>query len=728
MSDLEDLIEANAIKGAETKVTPSDNETPGGARAQSAKPVIAASFLSSLVTRQRDNPQHPLRVLIRGVRVDGDLDLAFGEITCPLILQSCDLGPVYLANATAGLLGFWECRIPGGIWAEGLSCASSFLLTGSHAGAVSLSYANIEGSLGLDQAVLSEKDGYSLAGDGIQVGRCIFLRGARAGRVRLLGARIGANFEGQGTQLSLAPGGSQSHAPDHVVLGLDGARIEGNVILSEGFGASGPVFKGTVFMRDVRVDGSFSCVGARFLGASNGYALEIDRSEVSHNLEWHNVSIEGGVSANGLRVGGSWQCAGASLAAEPASPYALLADGLQVGGALLLHKGFTASGGVRLFGARIAQSVDCSGGHFQASPQAGITEKQALVLDGARIGGGLFFRDRFCAEGEIRFPGAHVEGPLRWKNATLRNANETVVMAESARLDGAVSFENCLVEGAVRMGSTLMGQGLCIQKSALCHASGNALDLSYAQIEQQLSITETTVDGRLALTHASAARWEWNPSKDPEVRADLLGFTYDTLVQATTAVRLNDWLSWMKRNAQSSPQPYRQLERAFRADGHEQDARVIYIEGRRALRTQLMTRRGKLWDWILYRLLGYGYKSGRALWALVFVFALGCLVSAGGYREHVIAPIRATAYACAVAGRPLPAAYPRFHPFLYSLHNTLPFIFEGQSHYWRPRETFSVSATSFWLLEGWMVFQIVLSQLLWILAAAGFTGLVRKGD
>ncbi len=155
---------------------------------------------------------------------------------------------------------------------------------------------------------------------------------------------------------------------------------------------------------------------------------------------------------------------------------------------------------------------------------------------------------------------------------------------------------------------------------------------------------------------------------------------------------------------------------------------MIYIEGRRALWTQLTTRRGKLWDWTLDRLLGYGYKSGRALWALVFVFALGCLVSAGGYREHVIAPIRASAYARAVAGRPLPAAYPRFHPFLYSLHNTLPFIFEGQSHYWRPRETSSVSTASFWLLEGWMVFQIVLSQLLWILAAAGFTGLVRKGD
>ncbi|MDA8191170.1 MAG: hypothetical protein M0Z68_06840 [Gammaproteobacteria bacterium] len=728
MSDLEDQIEANAIKGVETFAASTVGETLGDIGAQSKKPVIAASFLRDLVTRQRDNSKHPLLVCIHGVRIDEDLNLGSVKITCPLILVDCDLGPLFLTNANAGLLGFLSCCLLGEVVADGLSCTSSLLLTRTHTGAVSLSNANIEGSLGLEQAVLRETNGYSLTADGIQVGRCIFLRGAQAARVRLLGARIGANFECQGAQLSLTRGGSQPHAPDHVVLGLDGARIEGNVILSEGFGASGPVFKGAVFMRDVRIDGSFSCVGARFLGAPNGYALEIDRSEVRHNLEWHNVSIEGGVSANGLRVGGSWQCAGASLAGEPASLYALLGDGLQVGGALLLHNGFTASGGVRLFGARIAQSMDCSGGHFQASLRAGSAEKQALVLDGARIGGGLFFRDRSCVEGEIRLPGAHIEGPLRWKNATLRNANETAVMAESARLDGAVSFEACLVEGAVRMDSTLMGQGLCIQKSALCHASGSGLDLSYAQIEQQLSIKETTVGGRLVLTHASAARWEWNPSKDPEVRADLLGFTYDTLVQDTPAVRPNDWLSWMKRNAQSSPQPYRQLERAFRADGHEQDARVIYIEGRRALRTQLTTRRGKLWDWTLDRLLGYGYKSGRALWALVVVFALGCLVSAGGYRAHVIAPIRALAYARAVAGRPLPAAYPRFHPFLYSLHNTLPFIFEGQSHYWRPRETFSVSATSFWLLEGWMVFQIVLSQLLWILAAAGFTGLVRKGD
>lgn len=727
MSDLEDQIEANAIKGVETFATTGVGG-PQGKGTDSEKPVIAASFLRDLVTRQRDNSKHALLVHIHEVRIDGDLNLGFVEITCPLILENCDLKSVLLTDANAGLLGFQKCRICEGIWADGLSCTSNFSLMGSNTGAVSLSYANIEGSLLLDRAVLWEKDGYSLTADGIQVGRCIFLRGAQTGRVRLLGARIGANFECQGAQLSLTPGGSQPHAPDHVVLGLDGARIEGNVILSQGFGASGPVFKGAVFMRDVCIDGSFSCVGARFLGAPNGYALEIDRSEVRHNLEWHNVSIEGGVSANGLRVGGSWQCAGASLASEPASLYALLGDGLQVGGALLLHGGFTASGGVRLFGARIAQSMDCSGGHFQASLRAGGAEKQALMLDGARIGGGLFFRDRFCAEGEIRLRGAHIEGPLRWENATLRNVKKTVVVADGARLNGPVSFQGCLVEGAVRMDSSLMSQGLSIQKSALRHASGNVLDLSYAQIEQQLSIKETTVGGRIVLTHASAARWEWDPSQDLVGRTDLLGFTYGTLVKATTAVPLNHWLSWMKRNARSSPQPYRQLERAFRVDGHEQDARVIYIEGRKALRTQLATRRGKLWDWTLDRLLGYGYKSGRALWVLVAVFALGWLVFSCGYHEHVIAPIRASAYARAVMGRPLPASYPRFHPFLYSLHNTLPFIFEGQNHYWRPREMSSVSTIWFWLLEGWVVIQIVVSQLLWILAAAGFTGLVRKGD
>ena len=424
MSHLEDSIKANAIKGVKTFAALTVGATPGNVGDQSKKPVIAASFLRDLVTRQRDNQKHPLLVHIHGVRIDGVLSLQFAQITCPLVLEDCDLGSVCLTNANAGFLGFQKCRIPGGIWADGLSCTSTFSLMGSHTGAVSLSYANIEGSLALDRAVLREKDGYSLTADGMQVGRCIFLRGAQAARVRLLGTRIGANFECQGAQLSLTSGGPQPHAPGHVVLGLDGGHIEGNVILSEGFGASGPVFKGAVFMRDVRIEGSFSCVGAHFLGAPEGYALEIDRSEVRHNLEWHNVSIEGGVSANGLRVGGSWQCAGASLVGEPASLYALLADGLQVGGALLLHNGFTASGGVRLFGARVAQSVDCSGGHFQASPQTSITEKQALVLDSARIGGELFFRDRFCAEGEIRFPGAHIEGPLRWENATLRNVKK----------------------------------------------------------------------------------------------------------------------------------------------------------------------------------------------------------------------------------------------------------------------------------------------------------------
>ncbi len=77
----------------------------------------------------------------------------------------------------------------------------------------------------------------------------------------------------------------------------------------------------------------------------------------------NGFTAEGCVSLHGAKIGGNLECDGAHLAnhTENGSGNALLAQGAEIGGAALLRNGFTAEGCVSLLDAKIG-GLDCDFG------------------------------------------------------------------------------------------------------------------------------------------------------------------------------------------------------------------------------------------------------------------------------------------------------------------------------------------------------------------------------
>ena len=86
--------------------------------------------------------------------------------------------------------------------------------------------------------------------------------------------------------------------------------------------------------------------------------------------------------------------------------------GVHLGGQLLLE-GVSFTGGsspLELAGTTLAPFDDVT----MATERL---EGVALVADGLKVGGGMFCRNGFGAEGEVRLPGAHIQGTLEFVGA-----------------------------------------------------------------------------------------------------------------------------------------------------------------------------------------------------------------------------------------------------------------------------------------------------------------------
>ncbi len=134
----------------------------------------------------------------------------------------------------------------------------------------------------------------------------------------------------------------------------------------------------------------------------------------------------------------------------------IVGDGLSVEGALFLRTGFIAQGGVRLLGARIEGNLDCSGGTFKNPPQKGGPEKgAALDIAGARIGGNVFLREKFAAEGEVRLAGAQIAGDLDCHGGAFRNPGKRELPGSGS----ALSADGLSVRGGVHLGDGFTAEG-----------------------------------------------------------------------------------------------------------------------------------------------------------------------------------------------------------------------------------------------------------------------------
>ena len=352
-----------------------------------------------------DPDPHGLR--LRGARIVGRLDLESLTTGLNFELQDCILEEGVLArDAHLTFVGLIRCRLEHSseppLDADRLTCNVLTLLQatiiGYAHGAVSLRGAHIDRAFNCIDAEVRSDSGPALDADGLHVGQDVRFGGLTAtgtgqtGAICLGGAHIGGHLECTDARL---------HNDSGPALFADGLQVGQAMLLNGAFTATGAGQTGAIRLLSAHIGSQLSCKGAS-LRNDSGPALFADGLQVDRDmfLTGGFTAIGGGedgaVRLSGAHIGGSLQCDGAILRND--SGPGLRAFRLQVDGDMYLTGEFTATGSrdrgaVRLTGARIGGSLDCSGATLRND------SGPALLAYGIQVGQDIYLTRNFTATG-----------------------------------------------------------------------------------------------------------------------------------------------------------------------------------------------------------------------------------------------------------------------------------------------------------------------------------------
>jgi hypothetical protein len=259
-------------------------------------------------------------------------------------------------------------------------------------------------------------------------------------------------------------------------LSANHATVHGSVFLQYGFSA-----KGKVRLHSAKIGGHLSCDGGKFQNPANagipesGIALDAETIKVGgYVFLRNNFSAEGQVRLFGAQIGRNLECTDGNFrnpanAAIPGSGIALNAETIKVGGYVFLRNNFSAEGQVRLLGAEIGRNLECTAGSFQNPAIAGIPDSgMALNAEAIKVGGYVFLRNNFSAVGQVVLFGAKIERNLECDGGKFQNPaiagipdSGMALNAEAIKVGGAVLLRNNFwAEGQVRLFDAEVGGNL----------------------------------------------------------------------------------------------------------------------------------------------------------------------------------------------------------------------------------------------------------------------------
>lgn len=484
----------------------------------------------------------------------------------------------------------------------------------------------------------------SIFADGAVIQGAVFLREGShcSGELRFTSAQIEGQFDCSCSILERAGGPSRDGSLAALIL--DGAIVNGAVLLRDGFRATSEVR-----MLRARIGADLDCEAGSFSGSKN-----------------------------------------------PSGEYlgpALDADGVTIGGSIFFRHGFRADGLVKLLGARIGLNLDCARGEFDNPPREKLSGTgESLGADLAIIEGSALLTDGFLATGLVRFTSSRIGGDLRCTDA---------------------KFQRSLIVERATINGTLYWHDIAIQATT------------------QLDLMNTTV-GSLSDDQAS-----W-----PTVgNLQLYGFVYGRIAVSSPR-EIDARLDWLARLKQFSNQPYQQLAKFLRSEGSRLGPqRVLYTMEDRRRRLEDQNWLARAWSVFLRLTVGYGYYPSRpALWWLAILTLLGFGLFWAGYHAGNMVPTEKEAYSTFENDLRPPAYYGSFHASIYSFENSFQIVKLGQADRWQPapyphsfaRQSDERLARFFrainapWFLLRFRWFQIVSGWFFTTLALAGVTGIVRK--
>jgi hypothetical protein len=477
--------------------------------------------------------------------------------------------------------------------------------------------------------------------------------------------------------------------------------------------------------------------GVRVVTACIEGGLDLSFARLPFPLVFLSCAIPEGISLLGVRA--------ASISLQGTHTGSILADGLDVAGDVFLCEGFHATGEVRLPGAQIRGNLECHCGTFE-NPGG-----KALIADRIEVGGSVFLCERFHATGEVRLPGARIRGDLDCGGGTFEGAeretpeDKSIVALSADGLDVAGDVFLCEgfhATGQIRLlGARIRGDLACIG-GTFENPGGKALSADNLDVGGALFLIRGfQAKGKVCLVHAHA----WVMADDEASwpghgNLDLRGFIYESIAGPTDAASRLRWIARQyprnRRRGDYHPQPYEQLAAVLRRAGHVAESKKVLMAKEKDLRKYgdlgLLAR---VWNWILWTTIGYGYRVRRALGWAAGVVLLGVLFFWLGQGAGLLSPTFSPPdNAPATSEARLDET---FCPWVYSLDTFLPIVDLYQESRWLPNDRGSDILTTLcpdrcigltWshLLWAWFWIEILAGWILTTLTLAGLTGLIRR--
>ena len=431
-------------------------------------------------------------------------------------------------------------------------------------------------------------------------------------------------------------------------LRLRGARFDERIDLDDTTFPRPLTFTGCVLtagltaaraeLHSVMVDDTVVGAGATDRGSSRS-AVDLAQAKLTHNLqligsEFTGSGDRGAVRLLGAHLGGQLDCEGGTFTNDTGP--AVIADNLTADSDVRLTGQFTGSsdlGTVRLSGAHLGGQLDCEGGTFTNDTGP------ALYADNLTTDNNVYLAGQFTGSGPlgtVRLLGAHLGGELTCEGGRFANSTGPALHADNLTTDSNVrltgQFTGSGPRGTVRLsGAHLGGQLICGDRGSLQSGAPGALVLSAARVDGELFLSPGF------RTAGTPVRW-----------LDLDGLTYTGLPLGAGGV--GTWVSILAHQTTSyAAQPWQHLAAAWRATGHESEAKRVLIAQQDDRRQRVLHPTGPLrstWhQWLRYwgagfmkLLTGYGYRISRT-WACLLIWtALGLIAGLATGFVHVTAP------------------------------------------------------------------------------------------
>jgi hypothetical protein len=333
----------------------------------------------------------------------------------------------------------------------------------------------------------------------------------------------------------------------------------------------------------------------------------------------------------------------------------------------------------------------------------------AIYGDGLNVGGQVHFRAEMGQNGEpVPF---RAEGSVR---------------LHSARIGGdldCTGVEFCNPEGGNRGRSIHLGPAII--KGTIFFRAGVG--------SQRDDAPKFLSDGIIDLRGASTGSlWDDRSCWPSERRLFLDGFVYerfrtsdpgDTKITVPTDGKTR--LEWLRLDAGTGgTQPYKQLAKVLQDRGDTDGAKIVLeaLEEKLARTNQLTPHywHGLPLHWLrfpaywLRQMIGFGYRPGRAIWALMFLWLAGSICYWRGDEARMMVPTDKDAAESFVSKGRLPLHYTKFSAPIYSLENTFPLVKLGQAGKWQPapaNEESQLLQRVIWLqnITGWFLATLFLA-------------------